>query len=441
MDSKDIKTLFEAYAAVYDENLRSEFENISLEEDLSFIDDLSDNELDEIMEDLFLSGEINVNECFDSLDYVLTEARVTSSDDRPSGSARVTTSAERPSKVKRTAERQREVRVGRLAQAAQRTGEKLASAARSKGTSVSGRVTQAKGKLSSAKEKVMGFLGKVGRAAKSGAAAAKKEFSGESGKEARARTTGREMRRVARRQAAASRGRDTSEFKGSPVGTSANPRIGQPGRERPALPAAKTKTVSVDRRKAAAAKLAAAAAGSGPSGSVQQGQPVGTFRTKKSRIQAQKREARLTAAESFELLDILVQDIINDGYVNSVHEAYDLIENLDDNQTLNLVESYLIEEVETVDLYDVVLEHLLDEGYADTIEAAEKIMVNMSEEWREEIVEASYSVKSARAGKDIGKPGKAFSKIAKEAGERYGSKERGEKVAGAVLAKIRAKHG
>ena len=48
-----------------------------------------------------------------------------------------------------------------------------------------------------------------------------------------------------------------------------------------------------------------------------------------------------------------------------------------------------------------------------------------------------YSAKKARAGKDIGKPGKAFSQIAKSAGERYGSKERGEKVAGAVLAKLR----
>ena len=53
--------------------------------------------------------------------------------------------------------------------------------------------------------------------------------------------------------------------------------------------------------------------------------------------------------------------------------------------------------------------------------------------------EASYSAKAARAGKDIGKPGKNFEKIAKSAAERYGSKERGEKVAGAVLAKLRAK--
>ena len=50
-----------------------------------------------------------------------------------------------------------------------------------------------------------------------------------------------------------------------------------------------------------------------------------------------------------------------------------------------------------------------------------------------------YSAKKARAGKDIGKPGKMFSKIAKSAGKEYGSKERGEKVAGAVLAKLRAK--
>ncbi len=50
-----------------------------------------------------------------------------------------------------------------------------------------------------------------------------------------------------------------------------------------------------------------------------------------------------------------------------------------------------------------------------------------------------YSAKKARAGRDIGKPGKNFAKIAKSAGERYGSKERGEKVAGAVLAKLRAK--
>jgi hypothetical protein len=57
------------------------------------------------------------------------------------------------------------------------------------------------------------------------------------------------------------------------------------------------------------------------------------------------------------------------------------------------------------------------------------------------VEEAGYSAKSARAGKDIGKPGKNFSKIAKGAAERYGSKAAGERVAGAVLNKLRAKEG
>ena len=56
-----------------------------------------------------------------------------------------------------------------------------------------------------------------------------------------------------------------------------------------------------------------------------------------------------------------------------------------------------------------------------------------------ELGEADYSAKKAAAGKDIGKPGKAFAQIAKDAAGRYGSKEKGEKVAGAVLAKLRAK--
>ncbi|NBW37105.1 MAG: hypothetical protein EBR30_19200 [Cytophagia bacterium] len=98
---------------------------------------------------------------------------------------------------------------------------------------------------------------------------------------------------------------------------------------------------------------------------------------------------------------------------------------------------------EEVDIFDTVLEFLQIEGIVETIEEAEWVMANLIDE---EIVadildEATYSAKSARAGKDIGKPGKAFAKIAASAGKRYGSKERGEKVAGAVLAKLRAKRG
>jgi hypothetical protein len=52
---------------------------------------------------------------------------------------------------------------------------------------------------------------------------------------------------------------------------------------------------------------------------------------------------------------------------------------------------------------------------------------------------ADYSAKKAAAGQDIGQPGKAFAKIAKSAGKSYGSKSAGERVAGAVLKKLRAK--
>jgi hypothetical protein len=40
------------------------------------------------------------------------------------------------------------------------------------------------------------------------------------------------------------------------------------------------------------------------------------------------------------------------------------------------------------DLYDVILSHLIDEGYAESVEEAEVIMVNMSEDWRDGILEA-----------------------------------------------------
>ena len=49
----------------------------------------------------------------------------------------------------------------------------------------------------------------------------------------------------------------------------------------------------------------------------------------------------------------------------------------------------------------------------------------------------SYSSKAAAAGKDIGKPGKQFAKIAARAGARYGSKAAGKRVAGAILKKLR----
>lgn len=98
---------------------------------------------------------------------------------------------------------------------------------------------------------------------------------------------------------------------------------------------------------------------------------------------------------------------------------------------------------EEVDIFNIVLEFLQAEGIVENLEEAQWAMANLidAETINAILDEASYSAKAARAGKDIGKPGKAFAKIAASAGKRYGSKERGEKVAGAVLAKLRAKKG
>lgn len=51
----------------------------------------------------------------------------------------------------------------------------------------------------------------------------------------------------------------------------------------------------------------------------------------------------------------------------------------------------------------------------------------------------NYSAKRAVKGADLGKPGKNFAKIATSAGKKYGSKEAGNRVAGAVLNKLRNK--
>ena len=86
-------------------------------------------------------------------------------------------------------------------------------------------------------------------------------------------------------------------------------------------------------------------------------------------------------------------------------------------------------------------QHKIDANKNGKIDAQDFKMLRAKKGMKEEVEqvdEASYSAKMARAGKDIGKPGKMFGKIAKKASRKYG-KERGAKIAGAVLAKLRKK--
>lgn len=53
------------------------------------------------------------------------------------------------------------------------------------------------------------------------------------------------------------------------------------------------------------------------------------------------------------------------------------------------------------------------------------------------VMSKSAAAKKARKGKDMGKKGKNFSKIAAKAGKKYGSAAAGDKVAGAIFQNMR----
>jgi hypothetical protein len=77
-------------------------------------------------------------------------------------------------------------------------------------------------------------------------------------------------------------------------------------------------------------------------------------------------------------------------WVNSLlDEGYDLSDyTWDEMAEMYISESY--------NLYDIVLAHLIDEGYTDTIDGANAIMANMSEEWRESIIEGKKPLPVAK---------------------------------------------
>lgn len=56
---------------------------------------------------------------------------------------------------------------------------------------------------------------------------------------------------------------------------------------------------------------------------------------------------------------------------------------------------------------------------------------------RKKVMSKSAAAKKARAGADMGKPGKNFNKIAAKAAKEYGSAAAGKRVAGAIFQKKR----
>jgi len=401
----DLNQITELYAAVYDQDLREEI--LSVEEDFEFIDDLSDNDLDQIMESILEEGEVSLSECVNAFDGVLTEATVTTSGERSSGarqsSATVTRSAGDVARSERMAERnskrRKEVRVGRISQAVGRAAEKVKSGAKAGAEKLTG-------KLRSAKERIKGFVGRIGRAAKAGYSAAKGELTGGTSK---ARRSEYEAKKAARETSARSsqagafnkppRGQ---ENRGKGIGT--KERVSSGSATSSPMPSSGSFSRS-KRREAAVMKLAKQAKGTGSSGTpagnlpptgASSRTPGGEARKSRSRDSAMSRAVeagqKALRKEDFEyILDCILEDLIQEGYADNYDEALCVFESFTDEETGNLVESYLNDgiylEEETYDVYDVILEYLCTEGYADTLEDAETIMVNMSEDWRDTIVE------------------------------------------------------
>lgn len=431
MNTKDITGLMEAYVAVYDDDLRDELEDEAylVQEDLSFIDDLSDNELSQIMESILSEGQFTLDDCEDLMesleiysDAVLVEKadslatfrrEVKSRREFPQQAAKLDKQRKATDRVDRikSAIRTAAAYPGKKAgQAAEYIGGKARRAKALGGGAVSAVAGGARdvktalgGKLSAAKKGITGFLGRVNRAARAGASAAKREFTGQAERESRVRATGRQMRRAARRQAAAAAAKDTSEFE--------RPRAALAGRmQKPDVPPplpSRGELMSMANTAAMSERQPKARS----SGSVSQ--PKFGAQPKKKRGRRAQRQTpaqldRLRAQialkdmqkEQFDLIvDLILEDLIQEGYAQDFEDALDLLEDLSENEFDNLVESYLDSDVEVEDHYDTVMDYLLDEGFAESEEDAEVIMANMSDEWREEILdEAQHQIMSVSRG-------------------------------------------
>jgi hypothetical protein len=395
--------IYEAYAAVYNEDLREDI--LSVDEEFEFIDGLSDNELDEVMEEIISEG-TDISECFEVFDEIISEAKVTIGAGSGGegveprtvkyGSAKVTSGrgsvmAAKERQSARKASRRAE-RVERIKSSVKRAAEKVKTKAAGVVSAAAGGAAEAgrsaKGIASSAKKKVTGKL-----------AAAKERIKG-------AVKSGRSAVAGGLRKAASKIEPKETEKKGKEIKDAAKERIST---IRPNLGVGRKERVS-------SAGIRSTGGPIGRSGS--QGRvlpPVGKTKSGKTltssqrstQTSAQNRRLSSRLGENFDLLaGIILEDLINEGYAETFEEALYVLESMSDYAVGDIAESYLAEEVETVDLYDVVLEHLLDEGYADTEDEASVIMANMSEEWRDEILETKLDPR----GRPASGPMNAYSK-------------------------------
>jgi hypothetical protein len=441
MDSLHVRNLMEAYVSVYDEDLRQELSYI--DEDLSFVDDLSDNELVQIMEEILSEEEVTLQECLDIFEgELLSEARVdmaarakarreyaVSSEKSASEARKRSASAQAAAEREKTAERGRVAKkhaMKRLQVAATKAGRNIQDKAQKAKTlgagaasAVAGGAAEVGRKLSSAKEKIKGFL----KGAKKAATKVVDRISGKEAKRTAIKRTAFNKRKeeraaasksMAKRsfdkpsseapkstwraggenvkrtfQSSASSSSSKTSSKEAPKST-LKPNV--PGRkERVSGGGIKSKTVSAN--SGGPSSTGRLLPPVGAASATPSGKPRRESQRELAMSRAKSRGRKLLNQGDFDLFtDMIAEELMFEGYASNLWEAYDIILEMDDFDLDDIVEAfeeYLVEEVEGedyVDAYDVVLQHLLDEGYADSVESAESIMANMSEEWRSSIL-------------------------------------------------------
>jgi hypothetical protein len=413
MNSKEINNLMLAYQAVYNQELREEFEEIN--EDFFGVDYLTEENLEDIAEEVIyemLDEGYNFSDIEDIFEEFIIEAKVTYGHDteKPAG---------RLAKVKGAFKGA----LGKVKDAVNKSQEKARESAIKSTETANARRDAVKSAAGGLKNKLVGKIGKVARAAKAGVKAAKKELSGEAGRESNARITGYKMRKAAKSQATrASAGNPFSEPSKSSTPSKSSEKPSDPWKGSETNPKKPTLKVTTSSTKALP-----------PGRTTKTGKPL----TKsQSDMQIAMKNRKLTQRLGEEV-EAWVNQLVEEGYDLSEYTWDEMAEiYLDENRMASRMEkmpsapakvgkaTHSIKDLvpskapspkekakarkalglgEAVDLYDIILSHLLDEGYAESVEHAEVIMVNMSEDWRDSIVEgiadrAANAVGHQRAG-------------------------------------------
>lgn len=383
----DYKGLVDAYSAVYNEDLREEI--LHVEEMYEIIDELSDNELDEIVEEVIHEESLDINECVEYIE----EAKVTYGHDTDSPDAERRT--HRIERVKSAAKR-----IGKAAVAkAKEKAPEIKAAAKKMGKAA---VAKAKEKApeikAAAKKAVKGILSKGKELFNKGRSALAKGLrkGSELASKAAAKVEPKEKKAE----------RAPKPYRGEGVGRRETVGKSVKAAAKEAIKAArdtKYRGAGAGRKEAASSGGISSKGGSmGREGSKGTALPAAGRSggsTKAGKVMNKSQRAFRNAArgfgEEYEVIAaLMLEDIIEKGFAESYEEAYELLEGLTDYEVGEIAENFeflaeeiLSEEVEERDdLFDSILEYLVSEGYADTNENALVIMANMSEDWKNQII-------------------------------------------------------